>query len=156
MVEKMSSAGKEKTLSKINGYYASSFKTDSLLLKKDEKEGEKIFIYSGIALPEMHLEWAGCHLATIAKDGVVLSIEGAQQIGKTAGKNVVEITRKDAQDLMEGLDLSYDGPERGYVVLKLSGTPICVCKAEEGRIVNTIPQSRRTIRYRKKEENAED
>ena len=149
MAEKMGEQEKTEAIRRINEYYGSSFTTEFTLLKKDEKDGEKIFIYSGGEIPKLPLEWVGLHLATIAQD-VLLSIEGAQMVGKTAAKTI-EITRQQADELMRGLDLNYAGEIRGYVILKQAQNIIGVCIAEEGKITNTLPKSRRTVRNTKEE-----
>ena len=149
MPDLMSDSEKREALEKINGYYGSELTTDYMLLRKKEKDGMKIFIYSGSELPKLPAEWVGLHLATINNEGVSLSIEGAQLVGKTASRNVVEITRAQAEDLMKGLDLGYDGELRGNVIVRTPTAIVGVCKADEGKITNTLPKSRRTVRYRK-------
>ena len=152
MPERMEEDEKAGIKAKINEHYGSSFTTDHMLLSKKEKNGEKIFIFSGKILPKLPADWVGLHVATMEDAGVYLSIEGAQMVGKTATKNVVEITRGDSESLMKGEDLHYSGALRGYVILKQGGNIIGVCKAEEGRILNILPKSRRVVRYRKNEE----
>ncbi|MCX6694763.1 MAG: hypothetical protein NTU61_00485 [Candidatus Altiarchaeota archaeon] len=151
MADILDEPGKAEVLQRINDYYGSRFSTEHRLLAKKEREGEKIFIYSGSELPTIPAEWIGMHIATISQDAIELSIEGAQTVGATASRNVVEIRREDAEKLMKGLDLEYAGDLRGCVILKHAGKPICTCRADEGMIVNTIPLSRRTERYKKEE-----
>ena len=143
----MNEAEKLDALKKINDYYGSSFSTDHILLRKEEKDGLKIFIYSGSLTPKIQIEWMGLHLATLGGE-VLLSIEGAQMIGKTARKTI-EITRNDADDLMKGLDLKYAGELLGFVILKQAANIIGIGKAEEGKIINTLPHSRRVVRFKK-------
>ncbi|GEM_PF-1467465 len=146
MVEKISNEEQQEVPKKINSYYGSSFSTDFILFKKIEKNDEKIFVYSGSFIPKLPIEWIGLHFATICPDGIYLSIEGAQVIGKTATKNVLDIDREQVNELMNGRDLAYVRNLHGYIIIKNNKDIIGVCRVKENKIMNMIPKSRRLLR----------
>jgi len=109
---------------------------------KKEKRGLKIFAYSGNLLPKLMFDRVGLHVGDLADGSFQPTIEGAQLLEK-ATKNVVEVSREQAENYFEGEDLEVEGLETGAVLLKLEDKIIAAGEAEEGKIKNTVPKSRR-------------
>ena len=107
---------------------------------KDEKEGEKIFIYSGGRIPSIPAEWVGLHLGTRTKEGVLHSLDGAW-IMKSADRNVVEASRQDVEQLMRGDKIESKVKEEGYVIVK-AGDLVCTGRASGSVIESLTPKSR--------------
>ena len=110
-------------------------------LSKDEKERVKIFLYSGLKIPPLPAEWIGLHFGTLIDGEFQPSIDGAGLM-KTASENVVEVSRKELEELMKGNAVAYDGKLSGCVIVK-SGDLACTGLAQEGKIASTTPKSRR-------------
>jgi NOL1/NOP2/fmu family ribosome biogenesis protein len=109
---------------------------------KDEKEGVKIFLYSGGTLPELPAEWIGLHIGTLVGEDFRPSIDGAGLM-KTSAKNILQITRKEIESVMAGMDVENKNHHEGALIL-LSGDLACIGMAQEGVIKSLTPQSRRT------------
>jgi NOL1/NOP2/fmu family ribosome biogenesis protein len=108
---------------------------------KDEKEGNKIFLYSGTRIPEMSIEWVGLHFGTQAGDEFLPSLDGAQLM-KTASKRLLEVGREEIEELMKGVEIAHEVDFSGAVLLK-SGDLMCTGLAKDGKILSTTPKSRR-------------
>ena len=111
-------------------------------LAKDEKEGLKIFLYSGLKIPDLPVEWIGMHFGTIIGDDFQPSIDGAMLM-RTAVKNILDVTRKELEDVMAGKPIGNKGGFSGSVILK-SNDLVCAGMAQEGAISSLTPPSRRT------------
>ncbi|MFH1056068.1 MAG: hypothetical protein V1744_08255 [Candidatus Altiarchaeota archaeon] len=125
----------DELLDRLNEYYGSTYKPEGkLILRK-----EKLFLYSG---PDTKLpyDWIGSH---IANTDLSLSIEGAQKLGTTATKNVVTVTKEEAERYYQGVDL-LGYPGCGHRILKTTERIIGPGEIQDDTIKNTLPQSRKT------------
>ncbi|MBT3395450.1 hypothetical protein HOA59_02865 [archaeon] len=100
--------------------------------------------YANFDLTNLRLNHTGIYFCTVEKDGVRMSIEGSQMVGKLAKKNVVEIDSDHLDLWVTGNDLWLDGNE-GYVLIKSGGDFYGCGKGLSERIMNFIPKSRRII-----------
>jgi len=125
----------EELLARVNEYYGSSYGPEGrLILRK-----ERLFLYTGEET-KIIADWMGLN---IANTDLSVTIEGAQAIGVTATKNVVELTQKDAQKYYCGCDLpNHQGS--GPVILKTKDRIVGHGLLEDGKIRNTLPKSRLT------------
>jgi NOL1/NOP2/fmu family ribosome biogenesis protein len=124
----------EKLLERLNAHYGASYAPQGrLTLRK-----EKLFLYTGEETKIPH-DWAGIHLATA---DLSLSIEGAQELGTTASRNLVTVTggQADAYYLGEDLD-GFEG--EGHAILRTRDRIIGPGLLEGGKIKNTLPESRK-------------
>lgn len=133
---------------KINSEFGSDFNpAEFKFFIKDEKKGRKIFLYSGNEIPKIPVEWIGLHFGTIQDNKFISSIEGAQIIGKTATKKVLEIGKEDVVNIMSGIDLDLkEEKPTDYYILKSGKDILGVGRLEGIKIINLIPKSRRTSR----------
>jgi len=96
-------------------------------------------------LLNLRLGHTGMYFCTVEKDGIRMSIEGSQIIGKYAKKNVV-IIDNDYRDLwITGSDLHLLEKDMGYVLIK-NGSDFYGCGRNVGdKILTYIPKSRRVF-----------
>lgn len=147
MIKKLSPEEKEKVVGVIDSYYGSKLVIEGIFLLKEEKrEAKKIFLYTGERLPGVPAEWTGQHFCTLKENDVILSIEGAQAVGKTAGK-MIGLSYEEARYIMSGRDLGLkEAKEKGYYILKTGDDILGIgLIADEKKIINQTPKSRRTL-----------
>ena len=90
----------------------------------------------------MRVETIGLYFGTTEKDGIRLSIEGSQIVGKQASRNVIDIDEKQLFMWLRGFDL--DIPcESDYVLLRHKNDFVGCGKRKSGGILNFIPKDRR-------------
>jgi len=146
MLRKLKKEEKDLLIKDINQQYDSCLEVDGLFLSKDEKrESIKIFLYTGERIPDVPAEWTGIHFCTIKEGVIIPSIEGAQYIGQTANK-VIELDYEQAKYVMSGRDVDIgEEKEKGYYILLNGDAVMGVGLAENKKIMNMTPKSRRTL-----------
>ena len=82
---------------------------------------------------ELRINNLGLYIAEI-KGELRLSIEGAQIIGKTATKNVIEVDDAEMKRWFKGEDIEKEGEAEGFVILKHGKDIIGSAKHKEGSI----------------------
>ncbi|MHA1578267.1 MAG: methyltransferase RsmF C-terminal domain-like protein [Candidatus Freyarchaeota archaeon] len=87
----------------------------------------------------------GVYFGRLEKDQLRLTIEGAQLIGETAKKNVIELDYDDAVKWMRGEDFQLESEYQGYVILKWKNYFLGCGKLKNGVIKNFVPKNRRII-----------
>jgi len=111
---------------------------------KGEKEGKKIFLFTGNWKPETEnripIEWAGLHFGTIIGDTFQPSLDGAFLMQK-AGKNILQANRQEVEELMKGNEIENSGRHAGVVILRHKDL-VCVGVAKEGEIASLTSKSR--------------
>lgn len=119
----------------LNERYGSSYRPEGrLILQK-----EKLFHYSGTGT-KLPYKWMGSH---IAHTDLTLTIEGAQQLGTTATRNVLTVTPQQATSYYDGEELEgFEGA--GAVILRTPDLVIGPGLLEGGKVRNILPKSRRT------------
>jgi NOL1/NOP2/fmu family ribosome biogenesis protein len=122
-------------LRNLNEYYGSSYQTEGkLLLRKG-----KLFLFTGTPT-KLPYDRIGLH---IANTDLSLTVEGAQLLGTTSTSNIIEITREQADRFYRGGDIEGYGGE-GNVILRTVDSVIGPGLLAGGRIINTLPKSRKT------------
>jgi len=146
MLRKLKKEEKDLLIKDINQQYDSCLEVDGLFLSKDEKrESIKIFLYTGERIPDVPAEWTGIHFCTIKEGLIIPSIEGSQYIGQTANK-VINLDYEQANYIMSGRDLDIaEEKEKGYYILLNGDDVMGVGLAENKKIMNMTPKSRRTL-----------
>ena len=128
----------------VKGRFGAGFEGGLKFFVKKQKRGSKIFTYSGSLLPKLLFDRVGLHVGDLAGGEFAPTIEGAQLLGDRATKNVVEVSRQQAENYFKGEDLEAEGLSDGAVLLALEGRVIAAGAAEAGKIKNTVPKSRLT------------
>ncbi|MFB0560936.1 MAG: hypothetical protein ACETWM_06965 [Candidatus Lokiarchaeia archaeon] len=85
----------------------------------------------------------GVYFGRLEKDGLRLSIEGTQLIGKKAKNNIVEIEYDKAIKWMRGEDIKVKSEAYGYVILKWKNYFLGCGKLKDETIINFVPKDRR-------------
>lgn len=85
----------------------------------------------------------GMYFGKLERDGLRLSIEGAQYIRPT--KNIVSLTKDQASAWMQGEDIPFEG-EDGYIVVRYKKDILGCGRRRKGIIHNMIPKERRLKR----------
>ncbi len=95
-------------------------------------------------LERLNIESAGLYFGQVRNGELRLSIEGSQLVGRTATRNVIEVTDADFRQWLSGSDLEkdYSGCS-GYVLIKHDGDFIACGKCKDGKILNFVPKARR-------------
>lgn len=107
---------------------------------------DKIFLlsrkFAELDESRVHINNMGLYFCKEEKDGLRLTIEGAQLVGHE--KNVVSLSRQQAFAWVRGEDIEAGNSGLyGYVIVR-HGTDILGCgKFKEGRILNSVPKARR-------------
>ncbi|MEM2115440.1 MAG: hypothetical protein QW524_00530 [Candidatus Woesearchaeota archaeon] len=133
---------KERILSEINNYFGSSFWCDDLMYLT---KNDKIYLVSKdvriVDLSKFNVRNAGLYFGQIMNDGIRLSVEGSQLIGKTATKRILEADENILQKLKfdkELIDL-----ENGYYLVRFRGFFLGCIFIKSKTFYNYIPKARR-------------
>ncbi len=89
---------------------------------------------------------AGMYFATIMPDGIRLSVEGSQIVGKRAERNVVELDCEQVKKWLKGENVPIPPEMKGYVIVKdkLKNDFLGCGLAKNGILINFLPKARRT------------
>lgn len=85
----------------------------------------------------------GLRIARTVTKGYKPTTDWCQIFGGQATTNIVQTNAAETTDYLAGQDIPYAGPDRGYVMLVSDGIAFACGLAQEGRIKNQIPVSRR-------------
>jgi len=125
----------EDLMRRLNEYYGSSYAPQGKLTVRDGK----LFLYAG-GETRLKTVWRGLH---IANADLSLTIEGAQLLGTTASRCVVDVTEKQARSYYLGGDIpGHEGT--GFCILKAEGIIAGPGLLEAGKVKNVLPESRKT------------
>ena len=111
-------------------------------LRKDDK----IFIVSRdiskIDMSKLRINSLGLYFCEVY-DGIRLSIEGSQIVGKEATKNIIKINEEQAKEWLKGEDFELKGDYSGFVILKCNDDFLGSGKYKDGKVLNFVPKERR-------------
>jgi len=100
--------------------------------------------FFSLPLEKLNVETMGFYLCHQEYDIFRLSIYGAQLVGEKATKNVLEISQKEAWDLIRGFDIDKEtGMDATYIILKSPIGIIGVGKNHKTKILCQIKKNRR-------------
>lgn len=112
-----------------------------------EKKGRIYIANSSISKiddKKLRLDSIGLYFASRMKDGIRLSIEGSQIIGKDAKENIVELTAEEAKEWMQGNNIIKNNEKsKGFVIVKHKDNFMGCGKIVDNKILNYIPKARR-------------
>ncbi|MEA3379199.1 MAG: hypothetical protein U9Q69_06235 [Nanoarchaeota archaeon] len=83
----------------------------------------------------------GLYFGKFEKDGIRLSIEGAQMIKPK--KNIIDLDKNEIKEWMNGKDIKCDKEIKGYAIIKYNQDAYGVGKIKDGMILNFVPKFRR-------------
>jgi NOL1/NOP2/fmu family ribosome biogenesis protein len=100
--------------------------------------------FFSLPLDKLNVEVMGFYLCYFDGKLLRLSIKGAQIVGSLADKNVLEITEREAEDLIRGFDVEKEtGLSAEYIILKSPKGIIGVGKNHGHKVLCQIKKSRR-------------
>ena len=113
--------------------------------------GERIFLYQGYLnenqIKELEqavpIERIGVYFAKLQEGKIRLSIEGTHIFKNQIKKNIIEISKEDAEKWMHGSELLIKLDKRGFVIIKHKDDFLGTGKSSENKITNFIPKTRR-------------
>ncbi|MBW3012202.1 hypothetical protein KY311_03380 [Candidatus Woesearchaeota archaeon] len=132
----------------ISEHWGCDFEGDYFFFKSAK---DKVYILGRdadkIDLKNFRIDTLGMYFARVSDDGIRLSFEGSQVIGKIATKNVLELDEHDLRDWMRGeeldnIDIDLSGLS-GYVIIKHGNDFFGCGKVTEKKILNFVPKIRR-------------
>ncbi len=132
-------------LDKIKEQYGiKELKLDYVFLQNTK---DKILItnrnIANIDLKKLRVDNIGLYFCSLEKDGIRLSIEGSQLIGKFAKKNIANLNKEEITKWMKGEDININEEIEGYVIIKNNDDYFGTGKYKEGKILNFVSKSRR-------------
>lgn len=98
-----------------------------------------------INIKDFRVDSAGMYFGVYMKDGFRLSVEGSQFIGSMATKNVLELSLEQKHEWMKGNDISLNGVDNGFYIVKWKDDFLGCGKAKNSVLLNSVPKSRRLI-----------
>ncbi|MDD4352823.1 MAG: hypothetical protein PHN56_00035 [Candidatus Nanoarchaeia archaeon] len=109
---------------------------------------EKVWIlkeeFFNLPLEKFNVETMGFYLCHFEHNIFRLSIQGAQIVGETATKNILDISLKDAWELLRGFDIDKEtNLEATYIILRTEAGIIGVGKNHKTKILCQIKKNRR-------------
>ena len=107
----------------------------------------KIFILnkdvSRINIDELRINSLGLYFGVEYDDSIRLSIEGSQLIGKTAKKNILELSDNETKLWMSGQDFKTASDLKGFVLIKNNNEFLGCGKIVNKKLYNYVPKERR-------------
>ncbi len=111
-----------------------------LELEFEERGKRRIYAFRkcDVGVPEYHY---GLYFGTLERDGIRLSIEGSDIVGRIAKRGVLEVDDEKAMKWLRGEDIEVN--VKGYAIVKW-GSYFLGCGKGNGRILrNYVPKERR-------------
>tara|TARA_Y100000031_G_C8221577_1_gene386199 strand:+ start:924 stop:1382 length:459 start_codon:yes stop_codon:yes gene_type:complete len=98
-----------------------------------------------LPLDEYRINSLGLTFGTEMDDGIRLTIEGSQLIGKDSMHNILDLTKEELYSWLKGEELEVDTVLEGFVLIR-SGDDFLGCGKVIGRrLINYTSKSRRLI-----------
>jgi NOL1/NOP2/fmu family ribosome biogenesis protein len=99
-----------------------------------------------IDFKKIRIDHIGTYVATVDEKDVRLSIEGAQILGPSAKKNIIELSVEEMREWFRGLDILMEGLEqKGFMILKCGDDFIGSGKVTAKGMMNFVPKARRIL-----------
>lgn len=119
-------------------------KLDYVFLLNEKKR--KLYIVNRdiekLNLERLRVNSYGFYFGTLESDGLRLSIEGAQLIGKKCTKNIIELNDEQTKLLFKGFDFEVDFKD-DYYLLKHNSDFLGCAKVVNKKLLNHTPKPRR-------------
>ncbi len=138
---RLSGVEEEVLLKAVDIQFGATIEGIDKLFVRETKRSLRIFFFTGDVLDDLRQSWIGLHLGDLKEDCFTPSVEGAEIIGRTADKNVIEISLGQAVNLFNGMHIDYNS-EDGIYLLKYNSRVICAGKIVDKSLSGIIPKSR--------------
>ncbi|MFP4403695.1 MAG: methyltransferase RsmF C-terminal domain-like protein [Candidatus Woesearchaeota archaeon] len=123
--------------SKILKDYAVFLKKNDLSIKICTKDIDRI------DTSFLKIDTIGLKIGKEFSDGIVLTIEGSQLLGKFCDKNILNLTHDELKLWLTGEDIETLSDESKFIILKYNDDFIGSAKLKEGKIINNVSKPRR-------------
>lgn len=127
----------------INSRFEADFDPDMMFLESGKK---KIYMankdVATLPFEEFRINQIGLYFAERVKDEFRLSFDGAMFIGKTAKRNVLELSQQEVKWWMSGVDFNKKS-EYGFHIIKFEDKFLGCAKSDGNKIFNYVPKIRR-------------
>ncbi|MDO8661362.1 MAG: hypothetical protein Q7K43_05725 [Candidatus Woesearchaeota archaeon] len=100
-----------------------------------------------VDVSKLRLNSVGMYLVDVEKNGLRLSIEGAQLVGAKATKNILEVSETQARQWLAGSEIELNEENRkleGFIIIKFKQDIIGCGKISKGILYNFVPKNRRS------------
>jgi len=112
---------------------------------------DDVFIVStgikGIDLEKLRIKKIGIQLGRVAKEELILTIEGAQLVGNDCAKNIIDISDVQAKLWFEGRDIGMNLEDKkmdaSIYLIRNNGDFIGCAKFRQEKLINNVLRDRR-------------
>lgn len=94
---------------------------------------------------KIRLDSIGLYFGRIAVDGLRVTVEGSQMIGKYAKKNICEINKEQLIQWFRGEDLNVEQEFSGHVIIKYNNDYVGCGKYRDHKVLNFLSKNRRLL-----------
>ena len=112
-------------------------------------EKEKLYIankdISKIDETKLRIDTLGLYFGELRNNELRLTIEGSQIIGPKAKKNIFSLDDEQLKSWFSGEDIPAEHTDNCFLLLKHSTDFVGCGKFKEGKILNFVPKTRRTL-----------
>ena len=145
----------EKEKKEIENQLNNQFGIKTILGTITMKGSERLFLFQGELNNEeikqfesiMPIERVGVYFAKLSDnaEGIRLTLEGSQILGKQATKNIFELNKEQVENWMKGqeLDVKTEKEKTGFYLMKYKDSFLATGKVSENKIGNFVPKERR-------------
>jgi NOL1/NOP2/fmu family ribosome biogenesis protein len=129
----------------INTQFDADYSTDDIILSNKEKYYLLSRKWDEVPDEVLYYYQAGMYFASDMKDGIRLTIEGSQIVGKTAKKNIMDLDEKQIKEWVRAYDLHDLKGDDGFYLIRHNGDFYASGKLKEGKMFNYVPKGRRLV-----------
>jgi NOL1/NOP2/fmu family ribosome biogenesis protein len=141
----LNSKERKELLARITERWGSKVSEDYVFLMNTKN---KIFMVSRdverIELEKIRVNNIGLYFGEITeRDELRLSIEGASIVGRSAERNVIEVSSEQARQWFAGGDIDVEDERNGFMIVRSAGDVLGCGKLTGKRLLNFVPKARR-------------
>lgn len=97
-----------------------------------------------LELPRLRINNVGIYFGELTdREELRLTIEGSAIVGRLASKNILDISKEQAQQWFRGEDLDFESDENAFVIVRHKRDFLGCGKLVNGKILNYVPKARR-------------
>jgi NOL1/NOP2/fmu family ribosome biogenesis protein len=98
---------------------------------------------SKINLENLKIDSIGLKIGKEISDGILLSIEGTQLLGKYCNKNIIQLSYEQLKYWLTGQDFKIEDKENKFIILKYNEDFVGSAKLKDGIVINNVTKPRR-------------
>lgn len=111
------------------------------------KTKDKIYIlsndYKNLDDNTLRINSLGLYFARIHPEGIRLSIEGSQLIGKLSTQNIIELNKTQIKEWVQGFNIKINKEGNSFVLIKHNNDFFGCGKLKDNKVINHVPKPRR-------------